>query len=166
MAKAIALNLQHEVEDLKAYYRASNDAVERRRLQVVWLLAEGRSRQEVAELTAYSRVSLYQTVKRYNTEGLEGLRDRRHENQGFAPLLDTAERERLLEAMKDAENGVWTAVKIQHWIERELGKSLYLQRIYELLDQLGFSLQSPRPAHVKADPAAQEDFKKTSCQSA
>ena len=135
-------------------------------MQVIWLLAEGRSRQAVAELTAYSRVSLYQTVKRYNQEGLRGLRDRRHENQGLAPLLDIAERERLLKAMKDAENGVWTALKIQNWLEQELGKSLYLQRVYELLDQLGFSLQSPRPAHAKADPAAQEDFKKTSYQSA
>lgn len=162
MAKAIALNMRDEVETLKARYRASNDAVERRRLQVIWLLAEGRSRQEVSELTAYSRVSLYQTVKRYNAEGVEGLKDGRHENQGAAPLLRIEERERLLEAMKDEGNGVWKAVKIQHWIEENLGKSLYKQRIYELLDQLGFSLQSPRPAHAKADPKAQEDFKKTS----
>lgn len=166
MVKAIALDLQHEVSELKARYRASNDAVERRRLQAIWLLAEGWSRQEVAELTAYSRISLCQTVKRYNAAGLEGLRDRRHENKGFAPLLDVVERGRLLEAMKVAENGVWKATKIQHWAERELGKTLYLQRVYELLDQLGFSLQSPRPGHARADPAAQADFKKTSCPSA
>ena len=166
MPKAIALKLQDSVDDLKAFYRASTDAVERRRVQVVWLLAEGKSQQEVVTLTAYNRMSVCDAVKRYNAEGLKGLRDRRHENPGCPPLISEEERFRLLEAMQEDNEGVWSAGRIQHWVKEQLSKEVYTQRAYELLDQLGFSVQSPRPQHAKADLEAQETFKKTSYPSA
>ena len=166
MSRLIALKLQHSVEELRACYRASSDAVERRRLQVIWFLTEGKSRSEVAKLTAYNRISICEVVKRYNSEGLTGLRDRRHENPGCPPLLDDSDRARLLRAMHQSteEEDVWNAVKIQSWIKENLDKEVYLQRAYELLDVLGFSLQSPRPQHAKADLELQDEFKKTSSQ--
>ncbi|CAN5813327.1 winged helix-turn-helix domain-containing protein [soil metagenome] len=162
MSSLIALNLQHSVEELRAYYRASNDAVELRRIQVVWFLAEGKNRSEVVKLTAYNRISICEVVKRYNAEGFAGLRDRRHENPGCPPLLDEQERAELFAAMQNSpeEQGVWGAAKIQSWIKANLGKEVYLQRAYELLDTLGFSLQSPRPQHSKADLERQDEFKK------
>ena len=33
----LELKVQHEVQELKAAYRASTDAVERRRIQAIWL---------------------------------------------------------------------------------------------------------------------------------
>ena len=161
MSRLIPLNLQHSVEELRAYYRASSDAVERRRLQVIWFLAEGKSRSEVGRLTAYNRISICDFVKRYNAEGLTGLQDRRHENPGCPPLLDEQERAQLFAAMQDSEEqGVWSAVKIQSWVKENLGKEVYVQRAYELLGTLGFSLQSPRPQHAKADLELQDEFKK------
>ena len=162
MAKLIPFKLQHSVEELRAYYRASTDAVERRRLQVIWFLAEGKSRIEVVKLTAYNRISVCEVVKRYNAEGLAGLRDRRHENPGCPPLLDESERAQLLRAIQanSEEEGVWSAAKIQDWIKEHLDKEVYLQRVYELLDALGFSLQRPRPQHAKADLELQDEFKK------
>lgn len=166
MSSLIPLKLQHSVEELRAYYRASSDAVERRRIQVIWFLAEGKSRSEVSKLTAYNRIGICDFVKRYNAEGLAGLRDRRHENPGCPPLLDEQERSQLFAAIQSSveEEGVWSAAKIQSWIKENLGKEVYLQRAYELLDTLGFSLQSPRPQHAKADPELQDEFKKISSQ--
>ena len=165
MSKLIPLKLQHSVEELRGYYRASSDAVERRRLQVIWFLTEGKSRSEVVKLTAYNRISVCEVVKRYNAEGLAGLRDRRHENPGCPPLLSEEERAQLFTAMQnESEAGVWSAGKIQSWVKEHLGKEVYLQRAYELLDTLGFSLQSPRPQHAKADLEVQDEFKKTSSQ--
>jgi transposase len=162
MSRLIPLKLQHSVEELRSYYRASSDAVERRRIQVIWFLAEGGSRGEVSKLTAYNRISICEVVKRYNSEGLLGLRDRRHENPGCPPLLSEEERAQLFTAMQNEseEAGVWSAVKIQNWVKEHLGKEVYLQRAYELLDTLGFSLQSPRPQHAKADLERQDAFKK------
>jgi hypothetical protein len=68
----VELKVQHEIEDLRAAYRASTDAVERRRIQAVWLLAEGKSRAEVREVTAYAHSSLVMIIRRYNEHGLAG----------------------------------------------------------------------------------------------
>ena len=132
MPKAIALKLQDSVDDLKAFYRTSTDAVERRRVQVIWFLAEGKSQQDVVALTAYNRISVCDAVKRYNAEGLKGLRDRRHENPGCPPLVNEGERAQLLRAIQIDSESVWSAERIRRWVKEQLGKEVYTQRAYEL----------------------------------
>lgn len=162
----IELQVQHEIEDLKAAYRASTDAVERRRIQAVLLLAQGKRRDEVEEITAYAHSSLVTIIKRYNDHGLAGLADKRHDNPGLAPLLNQAEQQALYAALQEApeDGGVWSGKKVAAWIKRYLGKEIYVQRAYDYLERLGFSVQRPRPAHLEADLEAQEDFKKTRLQ--
>ena len=159
----LKLQLQHAVEDLKAAYRASTDAVEKRRVQAVWLLAAGKSRAAVREVTAYAPASLIMIIRRYNQEGLAGLKDKRHDNPGLAPLLDEAERKALYTALgaPPEEGGVWSGKKVAAWVGQHLGKTMYVQRGCEYLERLGFSLQRPRPQHVQADLEAQADVKKT-----
>lgn len=157
----LELRVQHEVKELKAVYRASTDAVERRRLQAVWL--EGKSREEVRAVTAYAVSSLAMIIHRYNEAGLEGLRDKRHDNPGLTPLLNEAEQKALYAALQrpPEEGGVWSGKKVAAWVGKYTGKAFHVQRSYEYLERLGFSLQQPRPQHRQADQAEQEDFKKT-----
>jgi transposase len=164
----VELKVQHEIEDLRAAYRASTDAVERRRIQAVWLLAEGKSRAEVREVTAYAHSSLVMIIRRYNEHGLAGLKDKRHDNPGLAPLLDEAERKVLYQALQKPPEagGVWSGKKVAAWVKQHLNKEFHVQRSYEYLERLGFGLQRPRPQHVQADREAQADFKKTSSSSA
>ncbi len=70
------LKAQHSVEELKEHFRGCTCAVERRRLQVVWWLREGRNREEVMALSAYSSFSVREIIKRYNEQGVAGLKDR------------------------------------------------------------------------------------------
>ena len=49
----------------------------------------------------------------------------------------------------------------QRILEKEFGKLYSLNGVYELMHRLGYSWLMPRPQHEKADPQAQEDFKKT-----
>ena len=159
---SLELKAQHSVAELKAQFRACTCAVERRRTQVVWWLLEGRSRKEVMELSAYSSFSLRDIIKRYNQQGLAGLKDRRHENPGAPSLLSDEEILRLAQVIRKdyAEGKVWDGRKVVNWLRRELDKDVYLSRAYEYFAATGFSLQMPRPAHVKADRAEQERFKK------
>lgn len=158
----LELDGNHSVLDLKEHFRACTCAVERRRLQVVWWLLEGRSRSEVMELSAYSSYSVREVIKRYNEQGLAGLKDRRHENKGAPSLLSDEELLRLAQVVrKDYTVGkVWNGQKVVQWLQEELGKEVYLSRAYDYLAAIGFSRQAPRPAHVKADKAEQERFKK------
>jgi transposase len=156
-----ALELQHSAEELKQHFQACTCAVERRRTQIIWWLREGMTRKQVLELSAYSETSLWQTVKRYNEAGLAGLRDRRHDNPGAPTLLSDADMLLLAQNIRKdyAEGKVWNGKKVVAWLKEELGKEVR-GRAYEYLAAIGFSLQEPRPAHAKADPVAQEHFKK------
>ncbi len=160
--RATALKLQHSAEELKEHFRACSCAVERRRTQVIWWLTEGIERKQVLALSAYSEASLWQTVKRYNEEGLTGLRDRRHSNKGAPTLLSDADMLLLAQNIRKdyAEGKVWNGKKVVTWLKEELGKEVHERRAYEYLAAIGFSSQEPRPAHAKADPVAQEQFKK------
>ncbi len=160
--QAIELKLQHSIEELRDHYRRCTCAVERRRTQVIWWLARGIERKQVLELSAYSEVSLWQLVRRYNEQGLEGLRDRRHQNRGAPSLLTDEEMLLLAQNMrKDYAKGiVWNAAKVVRWLKQELGKEVHERRAYEYLAAIGFSAQAPRPAHAKADFEEQEVFKK------
>jgi len=158
----LELVLQHEVGELKAAYRGCKDAVERRRIQAVWLLASGKSREEVKAVTAYSHSSLVSIISRYNEGGLAGLHDKRHHNSGKSPLLTEAEQQALYTALcSPPEDGLWSGKRVMAWVKDQLGKDIGLSGSYVYLERLGFSLQRPRPRHAKADAQAQANFKKT-----
>ena len=49
---------------------------------------------------------------------------------------------------------------IKRLLEREYGVIYSLWGVYNLLHRLGYSCLCPRPQHEKADPKAQQEFKK------
>ena len=155
---------QHAAADFWKIYKQSTCAVERRRSQLLALLAEGRPYPEVLAITQYSYQGADKIVDRYVEHGLESLKDQRHGNRGAPTLLSDAELLLLAQTMRAdiAEGGVWNGNRVQAWIKTTLQKDLYLGRCYEVLDAVGYSQQVPRPRHVEADPQRQDDFKKKS----
>ena len=93
---------------------------------------------------------------------MDGLKDGRRHNRGAPPVLTADEQQELAARLHAdfAEGIVWDGKKLQRWVKERFGKDIYLARSYELLHKAGFSLQKPRPRHVKGDQAAQEAFKK------
>ena len=57
------------LRQLEARYRASHDAMEARHLQAIWLLAQGRTVLEVAEVLAFVPRWVTQLAARYNASG-------------------------------------------------------------------------------------------------
>ncbi|MEH2052789.1 helix-turn-helix domain-containing protein [Nostoc sp.] len=80
MPKRINLKPHCSVEELFSFYRQASDPIERTRYQIIWLLAQGRLTEDVAKVTGYCRNSIYGLVRRYNTQGLEGMKDKRHQH--------------------------------------------------------------------------------------
>ncbi len=68
------------VGELEARYRAAQDATEARHLQAIWLLAQGRTFLEVAEVLAFVPHWVEQLAARYNASGPGALGDRRRRN--------------------------------------------------------------------------------------
>lgn len=154
------------VTELQAGWRESKDVTLARHYQVIWLLAEGRSCAEVAQLTGFVRRWVEELVVRYNRFGPSSLGDRRRGN-GAKPKILTPEilamlRERVKTPPDDG--GVWTAKKVAAVIAAELGLAAVAeQRGWEALRAIGWTIQRPRPQHARAaTPEEQEAFKKTS----
>jgi len=135
------------------------------RLRTVLLAKQGFTAPEIAILTGLSRRSVQFWVARYNTEGLDGLRNKL--GRGRKPALTPEQEEELrqrLNAAPKTEDGVCSlrGKDVQRILEKEFGQLRSLNAVYVLLHKLGYSSLSPRPLNPQADPVAQEDFKKSS----
>ena len=79
---ALAVAGHLSAAELGRRYRAARDRVERGHLQVVWLLARGGSRGEVARVMGYGEHWVAEIVRRYDEDGPDGLGVRRARNAG------------------------------------------------------------------------------------
>jgi len=151
-----------ELDELETRYRQAHDPVGRSHFQIVWLLAQGKTRSEVAGVTGYSERWIGEIIRRYNQQGPDALGDRRHDNPGGQPILDAQQQEHLWEALHGPapDGGLWTGPKVAAWIEAETGHRGYPQLGWTYLVRFGARLQRLRPQHTKADPEAVAAFPK------
>jgi len=153
------------IEELEARYRAARDVTEARHYQAIWLLAQGRTVLEVAEVLAFVPRWVEQLARRYNVSGPEALGDRRRRNGRAASLLTpgvlSALAARLQEPPEDG--GLWSGPKVAAWMARHLGlAAVHPQRGWEALQRLEWSVQAPRPRHPRsAGPEQREALKKS-----
>ena len=141
------------LEKLEARYRAARDATEARHTQAIWLLAQGRTVLEVAEVLAFVPRWVEELAARYNALGPEALGDQRRRNGRAASLL----REDVLAALAERvrtppeTGGLWSGPKVAAWMARHLGLArVHPQRGWEALKRIEWSLQAPRPRHPRA----------------
>lgn len=154
--------------DLRVAAAKAKDAKAARRMLAIALVLEGVDRRTAAENCGMDRQTLRDWVHRYNTEGLEGLSDRR--SAGPAPRLSPDQKAELARMVREgpdpAVDGVvrWRRVDLQRKIKERFGVTMHERTVGKQLAALGFRRLSVRPRHPKSDPEAQEAFKKTSPQ--
>src|SRR5215207_7154975 len=169
MPKRLELLPHASTEELERRYRKAKGPVERSHHQIVWLLSEGRTTEEVCEVTGYSPGWVRRIAHRYNERGVEGLGDRRHANPGAREraLLDEEGQAELREALLSGPppgGGMWNGPKVARWIAQRNGlEKVHVQRGFEYLRKVGRSPQVPRPSNAQgADASEREAFKKVS----
>src|SRR3954471_17628022 len=153
------------IAELEERFRTAKDPILARHVQVIWLLAQGHTSAEVSTVTSFVPRWIEQLRARYNAEGLAALGDLRRHN-GRAPSLlkpDLLERLRVRLADPPPDGGLWTSGKVACWMAGELGlASVCVQRGWEALRAIEWSIQKPRPRHPKAaTPEEESTFKKT-----
>ncbi len=82
MPKRTRVSAHLELDALERRYRQAHDPVARSHFQIVWLLAQGKTRTDVAAVTGYSERWIGEIIRRYNPQGPDALGDRRHDNPG------------------------------------------------------------------------------------
>lgn len=162
MARSLSVPPHLTVEELEQRYRRAKDPVARSHWQILWLLAGGLSTAAVARSTSYSVNWVREIARRYREDGPTGIGDRRHGNPGAPPLLARTQQEALRAALGGPapDGGLWTGRWVAVWMSEALGRAVSVQRGWEWLRRLGYTPQRPRPHETRADPEAQEAFKK------
>jgi transposase len=151
---------------LRAAAGRTKDGRAARRMLAIALVLEGEDRTTAARSCGMDRQTLRDWVHRYNAEGLAGLANRR--SPGRKPRLtpeQQAEFAARVEAGPDpATDGVvrWRRKDLQQWLKAAFAVEMHERTVGKKLRGLGYRRLSVRPRHPKADPEAQEAFKKTS----
>lgn len=112
--------------------------MERSHHQIIWLLASGRSSQEVSQVTGYSLSWIYELVRGYNRIGPDSLGDKRREHPGGKTLLDDVQQAQLWQVLQlpPTDGGLWNGRKVADWISEVVGYKVSRQRGWEYLKEM------------------------------
>jgi transposase len=162
MARRIHLADHLSLAELEKRYRKAHDPVARSRWHMLWLLKQGYTATQIAQLTGYTAYWIGQIARRYNEQGEAGVLDRRRPGHpAHNTLLTSAQQEELRQVLAGLapDGDEWTGRTVAEWLSTTLGRPVPYFTGWLYLCRLGLHRIRPRPRHVKADPAAQEAFK-------
>jgi transposase len=151
------------VEELEVLNAAQTKPRAWRRFRGVVLAARGEPADRIAAALGRSVRAVQKWVARYNRGGADALAEQ--PGRGRKPKLPPSEHGRLrarIEAGPTPADGTcaFHGPDVRRILRDEFGVDLSGQAVYDLLHRLGLSSLTPRPIHRKADPEAQESFKK------
>jgi transposase len=149
----------------QAAAKSKNSAASRRMLALA-LVMEGADRTSAARSCGMDRQTLRDWVHRYNSDGLAGLENRplpgrrskltAEQKQGLIALVEAGPQPGKDKVVR------WRRTDLRDRLEQDFGLVLHERTVGKLLTGFGYRRLSVRPFNPKADPAAQEVFKKSS----
>jgi transposase len=107
----------------------------------LWLLAGGMTATAVAAVTGYSAYWIGQIAQRYNTDGPDGVRDRRHTECAGRPDLIASQMAELRTAVASPHpaGDRWCGQTVATWLSKRLGRDVGRQQGWRSLRRLGSS---------------------------
>src|SRR4028118_99300 len=98
----------------------------------------------MSRLSRATAVTRYiQNLRRDNQLGVNGLKDKRHQDPGSQPLLSLVEQAQLLQTLQTppADGGLWNSRKVAEWISNLLERPVSVQRGWDYLRLLELRLR-------------------------
>lgn len=178
MAKRKFTLTEQEAQGLRVRYDQSRKGATRSRYQAVWMYGTGYPVAEIEKLVGCSRSSLMNWCRTYQTNGAEGLEDKRL--GGNSAKLTGAQREDLKKLLQSYTPGMlfgpqaatkdgqfWTMADVQQAVEEWYGVTYSSPNSYrQLLVSSGFSYQLPAKVFKSQRPSKvaefEEEFEKKS----
>jgi len=152
------------VEEVKTKLKAATSYWSRQKWLVIYnALVDPRPATEMALHAGISVASVHKLLSQYNRTGAEAIETPGKGGRHNYYLTLKQEQEFLAKFFEKAARGqVATANEIKIAYEELVGHTVHKTTIYRLLDRHKWRQIVPRPSHIKADPEAQAEFKKTS----
>jgi transposase len=165
MRQPIPLRPDYAARRLRRIARESEDADQVRRLLALAAIYDGGSRTEAAEVGGVTLQVVRDWVLRFNTQGPEGLIDRKAPGQ--PPRLNDEHRAALMAMVEDGPIPVvhdvvrWRIIDLCQWLWEEYEITVSKQTLSRELRAMGYRKLSARPRHHAQAAGAVEAFKKT-----
>lgn len=153
-----------EVGLISAYLNETKSAAEFKRVQCVWLSGTlGLTAKQVATAIGWHPRSVKRIQSRYRREGTAAFQGSGKGGR-YRQNLTLEEEQQLIDQFrsKAEQGGMLVVSEIKAAYEQKIGRQVPKSTIYRMLKRHGWRKVAPRPRHSKADPALQEEFKKTS----
>jgi transposase len=162
------LSVQADLSVIKSQLRKDEKFSQGVRLYAVYQIKRGMKAEDLTGLYNVSHKSVCNWVHLYNTEGLDGLKDK--PRSGRPSRLDESQKAKLTEVVSEKpeavgyDSGVWSGPLIIDYIARTFGVSYKKAQAYNLLRDMGFSFQKSRGFYPEASERGEtiEAIKKTS----
>ncbi len=140
-------------------YKKENDPkVKERLLLVIRVREDGQVPFRVVKEMHRSNPWASDWLKRYDKEGLEGLKDRT--KSGRPPELSQDISYQIKQELKQSNHG-WTTKQVEELIIKKSGIKYHSIHIYRILRKWGFKQKVPRKVHVNtASKEEKNHFKK------
>jgi transposase len=125
-------------------------------------IKDGANNTQTAKYLKVSRRSVNDWVKRFNTEGIDGLKEKSRSGRPCSLSVKQLQQLKIYiqENSIKPNGGRLKASIIRNYIENEFSVEYKLKNIYRLLHQLNFSWITSRSRHPKQSKEIQEAFKK------
>jgi transposase len=163
MATTIQLQKHHSVEELQEYVKKCTDHLQKTRVKVIIGIAKGKTRTEVANNFQINIDSVTDWIKKYNTDGLIGLKTNKGGRKEGNPKWSSEIFDILFKEIEKNDR-YWSIPRMQEWIQDNFKKEIPEQTVWYHLNANRYSYKSARPHPYKGDKDAQESFKKRALQ--
>jgi transposase len=160
MSRSVTVEWRETAEELERRYRAERDVERRKRLGALWLVRREGRVAEAGRLVGVGERTVFRWLAWYRAEGLDGVLGRvpGHGAQGAPHRLTPGQRAGLLGRV--GQGDFRTYEEARAWVEDTYGVSYRPGGFWGALHRLGVHPKVPRPVAEKADPAAQEAWKR------
>ena len=158
--RPLKITWQEEADQLYKLYRQERNVYRRDRLHVLWLIRTGKTLTEASALVGVPYSTIKRWVEWYREGGLgKVLQHIYGHGRGGVRCYLTADQQAALRAQAD-QGAFRTAQEAQQWIAQQWGIIYRRKGIYALFERLKITWKVPRRQSDKADPQAQEAWKK------
>ena len=141
---------ERQVAELEAARKKNTNKNVEKRIKALLLRAEGKKREEIAQMTGFAKTYISQLVANYSKNGLSAIAENNY--PGNHRNLSYEEEAELLESFKDkAEQGQIVEIStIKAAYEEKIGRELNSNgHIYLILERHGWRKVMPRSKHPK-----------------
>ncbi|MFO3797896.1 MAG: helix-turn-helix domain-containing protein [Anaerolineales bacterium] len=153
--RRLIIEWQQDEATLYQLYRTEAEAELRTRWHALWLLRQGRSVRETAQVVGVHPRTVREWLRWYREGGVDAIRQHRQGNhQGRKPFLTA---EQCAQLVEQAGQGAFMSIKAaQAWVKERFGMDYTYWGMRSLFVRLKLKEKVPRPLAAKASLQAQE----------